>query len=121
MCIHPDPSPFHNAAIPSLEKLVSTVYHLFNLDDTIQPRSLSASRDFNWLSTGIIIPLSAITEAITDFPTELTTSSQDSTPSMFIDRGMTVTLKKEISRNEAVEELIKQRLGNNCKQVHIIH
>ena len=105
MCIHPDPSPAHSAAIPSLEKQVSTVYELLNLNSTVQPTGLFAPIDFNWLSTGIIVPLSGITD--------VTTSGQDSIISMAIARGMTVTLKKEISRNEVVEELIKQKLGDN--------
>lgn len=98
VCDHPNPSAAHNAIIPELEKKVSTVQELLNLESTAVPISLFASTDFNWLNTGIFVPLPALT---------------DSTTSGHTGRGMTVTLKKEVSRNEVVQEFIKQKLGDN--------
>ena len=93
VCDHPNPSAAHKAIIPQLEKTVSTVKDLLNMESTVVPNSFFESTDFDWLNTGIFVPLPALTDAIP--------------------RGMTITLKKEGTKNEIVHEFIKQKLGDN--------
>ena len=109
VCSHPNPTPAHAAIIATNVARVSSFHDLFNLHGSSIPSIFNAS-DFSWVETGMFVPLSSITD--------LASAGHDSSTMASMATGLAVKLQKEISRNEVIEDIIKQRLGENFTVTH---
>ena len=109
MCSHPNPTPAHAATITSTETRVPSASILFDLHGSSIPSTFNA-RDFSWIEMGMFVPLSSLTDLVSD--------GYDSSSIASMAAGLAVRLKKEISRNEVIEDVLKQRLGEEFTVTH---
>ena len=65
VCSHPNPTPAHAATITTTETRVPSASILFDLHGSSIPSTFNA-RDFSWIETGMFIPLSSLTDLVSD-------------------------------------------------------
>ena len=95
---HPHPEPAHSAVVNTSEIMVSTIRDLYNG----AAASVFKEKNFQWINAEVVAILFSTIMSIINNPDPI--KSLES-----IAREMAVMLKGESSKNEVVEQIIKQR------------